>query len=156
MPDGAEKYLPAEVNPRLIPYIKTDGTLDLMAAVKAGITDPIDYAGWNVTSDTIKSAQTLSRASDALTRLEPYKLPSGTGYDVYKAILGGATKDDLQTAFGLSEDEYTAYAMTAPYIKYDQDNVSVDLKGVLDKLNGKIRIKLRSNRSMNILDRIAE
>lgn len=188
MPDGKERYVPANVSTRLQPYLKDDGTLDVVAAVKAGVTDPIDYAGWNVNADTIKTAQQYdkvitnkeklksyigedgsldlpaalksgytslddytgwnvtqddldyagkyNKTQEVITRLAPYK--SGDGYDIYKAVKAGATKDDLQTAFGLTDTAYQDYVITAPYITYDSNGkATVDLQTALDALNAK-------------------
>ena len=69
---GATRWLPYNVNERLVPYITVSGDpgqtgygLDLLGAVAAGITDPIDYANWDVSEQTIKDAEALIPYYDA-------------------------------------------------------------------------------------------
>ena len=58
---GNTKWLPYNVNERLVPYLDANGQLDLLGAVSAGIKDPQDYANWQVTEKQIKDAETISK-----------------------------------------------------------------------------------------------
>lgn len=121
---------------KLAPYVKADGSLDLLAAVKAGLTSPNDYAGWNVTDDSLQKAQSYLKKQSVSAELEKYKASTGEGYDVYKAIKDDVSKDTLQSAFDLTDAEYQDYKLTAPFISYDNSgNPSVDLPEAMKALN---------------------
>ena len=58
---GDTKWLPYNVNERLVPYLTSDGQLDLLGAVQGGITNQIDYAGWNVSQKELDDTITISK-----------------------------------------------------------------------------------------------
>jgi hypothetical protein len=131
VPTTATSSGEARDNSALQPYVKDDGSLDLVAAVKSGITDPKSYEGWNVTSKTITDVEDYIKASDARGVLDKYKTGEGS-YDIYAAIRGGVSKEAIQLTFGLSDEEYRNYELTAPYVK-DGD---VDLEAAIKAANG--------------------
>ena len=80
---------PTAINPALAPFLK-DNQLDLVSAVKAGVTDLSQYQGWDITQADINNAV-------AIASLAKYSTDNKT-YDLAKAVRDGVSTDTLKAA----------------------------------------------------------
>lgn len=126
---GNTKWLPYNVNERLVPYLNADGQLDLLGAVNAGITDPVDYANWEVTREMINQAKELA----------PY-LKKG-GIDAQQAYEDGI---EITTIRSFVSDFVPRTDEPTDTIPTDTDRVNDSLKPYMDSAG-----------SLNIFDAIA-
>ena len=129
---GNTKWLPAGVNERLVEHIDADGNLNLLSAVKAGITDPVDYAAYQVTTDQIAAAE----------KLAPYLTDAGTLY-TQRAL------DD-----GISEE--TIRLFVSDFVAADKptDTLAVDTDKLYSSVSEKIQPYI-SNGSVDVVSAVA-
>lgn len=117
---GATRWLPYNVNERLVPYItvseNTNGFgLNLLGAVAAGITDPIDYANWNVDEQSLKDAEALAPyyKDGKIDTKAAYE--AGVGADIIKGYVSEFTAPS-----NAPTDNMPAYSdKIAPYVSSD-------------------------------------
>ncbi len=107
---------------------------DLAAHQAAGIAQSQVSAS---TQQALANLEALSasEASIPLPSLEPYKNGEGR-YDLFRAIQGGVSKEDLQQAFGLSDDTYRNYALVSKFVRYRDGKPEVDFAGAFQAVNG--------------------
>lgn len=111
-----------------------DGKLDIVGAVNAGITNPNDFIGYNVSKDDIKEAQEKVKVQKAI---EPYKLKEG-GYDIVGAIRGGVSTDTLKSYFDISDSDLREYEIRATYTTSAKSGgAQLDAEKILTDLNNR-------------------
>lgn len=78
MDDGKKIWLPANINSRLLPFIKGD-KIDVAAAVKSGIDSIQDYGGLGITQEQIDAIKRGATATDTISQKNETSVINVTG-----------------------------------------------------------------------------
>lgn len=118
---GNTKWLPYNVNERLVPYLNADGQLDLLGAVQGGITDMVDYAGWQVTQKELDDTVTIS------------KYIRDGGFDAQKAYDDGVKLETIRT---FASEFVPRQDLPTDNVPFNTDSVNAELRPYMTSSGG--------------------